>query len=269
MKYTSNGKLDLDEINKKAKSTGFSDRARKYLSSLLLGIHIMGAVPSFGNEVQATEYDFSPQGPKFQEVFDYDMDKINALKNLDIVDEYGERAEINRGNLDEFKDRSTDGLLKKIPESRIVNTFKSFSDITMEKLMEYEKAGVKLVGINNADGTLDLMNCYSPQDLMKIKQKIDKFFGPIKDNDNLSQKEKFIASMEVLRTLVKYDNEAYQPNNPTEYTNAAEYTSRNMYSAMLYGETVCAGYADCVYQICNMMGIDCQKIIRFCRYEGI
>ena len=269
MKYTSNEKIDFDEINKKAKSTGFSDRARRYLSSILLGIHIMGAVPSFGNEVQATEYDFSPQGPQFEEILDYDNDKDEQLNK--IVSAYGKTAEIDRSKLQEFNDRGEDGIARDVKNTNQVAWLPGMNGWNIQDLEALKDKGVTHVHFvdkkksleENMSGLLNPFEIYSIDDMIMIKQHFEKYYGPIRDNPDLSQQEKFIASMMVLESITTYDCQAYQPNNPTEYSKASKATSRTQYSAVKYGQTICVGYADSVEKICDFLGIDCEQMSRY------
>lgn len=270
MKYTSNEKLDFDEINKKAKATGFSDRARRVLSSALLGIHIMGAVPSFGNEVQATEYDLNTfNGPQFEEILDYDNDKDEQLNN--IVTAYGKTAEIDRSNLDEFNARGVDALSSSLNNGGRYAMLPGMNGWDVQDLEKLKAQGVthayfldksKTLEENKAAG-LDPLELCPIDDAIMLKKHMDKYYGPIKDNPRLSQQEKFIAAMMVLEAITTYDHQAYQPDNPTEYSKASEVTSRSQYSAVKYGQTICVGYADSVEKISDFLGIDCEQMSRY------
>ena len=263
MKYTSNEKLDLDEINKKAKSTGFSDRARRYLASALLGINIMGAVPAFGNDVKVTDYDLnSSNGSQFEEVVN-----VNDI-NSTVVEEFANREKLDIKNIEEFEARSS-WVMENIMYGKEIIYINTVNDITNEIINKAKTSDTVIKIDNDYDYSyikeVNENSYYTPEDATMIKEHFEKYYFPIRDNPNLSQKEKFIAAMSVLGSLTTYDYEATK--RETAYANAAVHTARNQYSVIKYGKTVCTGYADSVDKICDMLGIDCEKVYGFAVLE--
>jgi len=263
MRYTSNEKLDLDEINKKAKSTGFSDKTRKYLSSVLLGIHIMGAVPSFGNEVQATEYDLNTfNGPQFEEVFERDNDLNKDILDK-VVKDFGSRGEIDRTNLDEFKNLNSDAIGEKIDKAIATGTIDWMDGIfsfSKAELQEAKQNGMEYYATFNPDNprVISRNGVYSIDQIIQIQEFFEKHFADIRDNPNLSEKDKVIAASMKLSSLMTYDYDALERG--TDYHEATKLTARNQYGVINYGTGVCMAYAESMEIIGDMFDVDIESI---------
>jgi len=295
MEYTSKGKVDYDKMQEYVKKNGFSERAKKYIIQALLGIQIMGAVPAFGNDVQATEYDLNTSnGPQFEEVFERDNDlnkdildktvmdlgssgEIKGESNVKdinstVVGDFASRGSLDTGNLKEFEDRTHKAIANIVNRTRRVFDITTVNELTDELINESRESGVPIYFRDQSKSKEDDManiganarNIYRADDAKMIKDHFEKYYGPIRDNTNLSQKEKFLAAMSVLDSLTTYDYAAAEQG--TVYANNAEHTSRNQYSSIKYGQTVCLGYADSVEKICGMLGVDCKLVYGVCNY---
>lgn len=267
MEYKATQELNLKELQENVKRNGFSDRTKKYIAQVLLAAQIMGATPSLGADGKtATEYDLNNNLNQYGQIQSDEQQKPN-LEGM-VLDAFTEMKDVDRTNLGEFSERAFNSVQQKRESDPWVHWVTDINDYTIEDMLELKRSGQKMVHFRDADSQHQPYNitqegftqAYSPDDMIMIKLHFEKYYGPIRDNPNLSQKEKFHAAMMVLQSLNTYDFQAYSPNKPTEYSEAAKLTSRGQYGSIKYGTMICGGYQDSVKKICDMLGIKCENI---------
>lgn len=267
MEYKATQELNLKQLQENVKRNGFSERAKKYIAQALLAAQIMGATPSLGADGKtATEYDLNNNLNQYEQI----QSEQQQMPNLEgmVLDAFTNMKDIDRTNLDEFSERSFESVQPKRQSDQWIHWVTGINDIVIEDMLELKRSGQKMVHFRDADSQHQpydvnqegFTQAHSPDDMIMIKQYYEQYYGPIRDNQNLSQKEKFHAAMMVLQSLNTYDFQAYSPNKPTDYSKAARLTSRGQYGSIKYGQMICGGYQDSVKKICDMLGIKCEKI---------
>lgn len=260
MRYTSE-KIDFEKAKEIVKKNGFSEKAKKCLGVLLLTAQIAGIAPNIANAYTPTnsqdfEIEYANIDDELHKV-KLDTNLYNATVNQDyvdiddnlhevdlridnsdkVIDDYGKRQQIDRDNLEEFKKRDFDTVKHNIDTSKEIPKINGgINDYTIEDMQKLKEKDHKVVILGNND----ILSAYYPEDMIMLKEHYEKYYAPIAKNTKLTQKEKFHAAMQVLNATTTYDHAAYKPKESTEYSEAAQLTSRGLYSAAKYGTTICA-----------------------------
>jgi len=236
----------------------------------------MSATSSMAQGFAQNVQDFINNPQMFEQTYSDTNKTIEFEKN--IITAYGNIKEYTPQDLPEFQSRSINSKRDILDSSNDIFSQASIKfvngirDYTREDMLRYKDEGVKLIFFNDGVYELDkyedilpnnkkdfsLFDAYSPDDMIKIQEYYEKFYGPIVDNPNLTEKQKFHAAMQVLRCLNTYDTTLLNETpNRVEKLNVAN----GQYGSIKYGKLVCGGYADSVKKICGMLDIDCKEIL--------
>lgn len=252
MKYTSKP-VDFEKLKNEGK---FSDRVKKYIAQVLLAAQVLGAVPALGGEPKVVEFDLHKYLTQEKDI--NNSKGRNQSEMLDrAVQNFGSRNEINRDNYEEFsninkrRDNLFDEVLirdfekGKISYKNIDNYF----TYSKEDILKMQKNGIRAFMLHSEDPQ-SFTKIYTASDLIEIQEFYEKHFSEIRDNHELSEKEKIIAATMVLKSLITYDYQAAEYGS--RYASLATFTSRDQYSFMKYGTGICVAYADSMKIIGDM-----------------
>ena len=158
--------------------------------------------------------------------------------------------ELEKLKLDEYND------------VEITLAINNVSELSREKIKEYQKQGYKITKIRVfAKENQEYQNVpYDVQTYMHIREKLEELVKGI--SMDLPEKERFVEVYKRICSAIRYDNQISDPvtKEEKEYCDAQENNSRNLVNGLLYGKCVCAGFADILRNALSMVNIESKYV---------
>ena len=146
-------------------------------------------------------------------------------------------------------------------DKKIVLLANSMVDIPLEVVERLKQQGVSCeIHMQSYDNSVYQNQSYELDEFLAMSQKMNELIGDI--DESLPEEEKFRLIYERIASSIEYDYPAGYPKDSEEkkYSRENLYHCRNLRNGLLYGKTVCAGYADILKNACLLKGIECEYI---------
>lgn len=152
-------------------------------------------------------------------------------------------------------------LLKRNSEKEIILCASSMAEVPLDVAENLHKQGIKCkIYIKAFDNAYCQNEVYELDEYIEMSRKMDELIGDI--DENLPEEQRFRLIYERVTKYLDYDYPAAYPKNREEkkYSQEQVRNCRNLRNGLLFGKTVCAGYADILKNACLIKGIECEYI---------
>jgi len=168
-----------------------------------------------------------------------------------IISEISELEEVSIiSNLSKYKEFCAITDIN-IPCTLIINNASELTSNGLEEL-----SNVSQVSIISPNTSKEQQSAYTREDYIQIREKIDEIIDGINPTD--SAEKKFATVYERLGKLIEYDFNAIKPE--MKDNDELQTKVRNLKGGLLEGKSVCAGYADILWNVLACVGVEARYV---------
>lgn len=280
---------------KQAKSTGITEKAKKYIAAALMAGNLIGISSPAFSQANYTEEALNKHFEQVTEVknmYDFFIDEQNktakiALENNEISREAFQANSIFVDELKSKRDKTVYNLKEKFTniadkniifmktlepkegdtKTRVILNLNDITSLNKEQIEKLEKKyHIDSICLNryyeiDKGDEADKQFVYSPETYKKMLKVMDEKFGDLKNNKNLTDLEKATIVLKRFENI-KYDFNALKI---TDLNNPKAHTSRSMQDPLLNNSGICAGYSDLFKNTMSYLGIESREIRGYVR----
>lgn len=182
-------------------------------------------------------------------------DGVSIINKDKIINQSSKTGSL-RVNVHDISEIGLDRLIASGDE--IVLVIKDASELSVEKIREYQEAGLNIdrIRIFQKENEIFANKPYEVEKYCLIREKLEKLVQGI--DVNLPEKEKFAEVYRRVCKYIAYDTIAGYPKTKDEeaYSKSEECNSRNLVNGLLKGKCVCSGYSEILRNALAMVGIE-------------